>query len=143
MEIKKTKLKISERGQNMAWFAVVLPMMAFFILGILDYMITTSRVMEVIAVADLSAHAGAQEVKVLPNGAVIIDDQASSVAQQYFSAQAPGYVQITRVACGMVSGRPACSVQARVTPAHILVRGDDITVNATGYLVYGATRGDQ
>jgi len=137
------KVKISERGQNIAWFAVVLPMMSFFILGILDYMVTTSRVMEAIAVADLSAHAGAQEVKVLPNGAVIIDDKASSVVEDYFSAQAPGYVQITKVACGMMSGRPACSVQASVRPARILISGDDITVNATGYLVYGATRGDQ
>ena len=140
MEVKR---KISERGQNIAWFAVVLPMMSFFILGILDYMVTTSRVMDAIAIADLSAHAGAQEVKVLPNGAVIIDEEASSVAREYFSAQAPGYVQITRVACGMMAGRPACSVQAKVIPARILIHGDDITVNATGYLVYGATRGDQ
>jgi len=143
MAVKQTRLRISERGQNIAWFAVVLPMMSVFILGILDYMITAARVMEAVAVADLSAHAGAQEVKLLPNGAVIIDEGAASVVREYFSAQAPGYIKITRVGCGMLGGRPACSVQAKVTPANILIRGKDITVNATGYLVYGATRGDQ
>ena len=59
--------KPSERGQSITLFALMLPLMAVFILGLFDYMTTNARAMEAVAVADLSAHAGAQEVRLLPN----------------------------------------------------------------------------
>jgi hypothetical protein len=48
----------SEKGQSITLFALMLPLMAMFILGLFDYMVTSARTMEAVAVADLSAHAG-------------------------------------------------------------------------------------
>lgn len=106
-------------------------------------MVTSSRVMAAIAAADLAAHAGAQEVKVQPNGAIIIDDGASAVAADYFHMQQTSFMSLTAVACGMSNERPSCTVQVKVRSANILIHKGDITVNARGYLVYGVTRPDQ
>ena len=43
----------SEKGQSITLFALMLPLMAVFILGLFDYMVTNARVMEAVAVADL------------------------------------------------------------------------------------------
>jgi hypothetical protein len=48
----------SERGQSVLLFAILMPIMSLFLLGILDYMVTNARVMETVAAADLAAHAG-------------------------------------------------------------------------------------
>ena len=53
------KVKLKERGQSVALFAILMPIMSLFLLGILDYMVTNARVMETVAAADLAAHAGA------------------------------------------------------------------------------------
>ena len=60
----------TEKGQSVALFAILMPIMSLFLLGILDYMVTNARVMETIAAADLAAHAGAQEITVLPDGTI-------------------------------------------------------------------------
>lgn len=140
MEVKH---RISERGQSTAFFALVLPLMSIFILGILDYMVTTARMMEAVAVTDLSAHAGAQEIKVQPDGMLIPSDEAVGVARSYFSDQAPRYIKLSSAWCGELSGRPACVLSASVESAGILLPRQHIKVTAVGYLVYGATRGDQ
>ena len=62
--------KRNERGQSILLFAILMPLMSLFLLGILDYMVTNARVMETVAAADLAAHAGAQEITVLPNGTI-------------------------------------------------------------------------
>ena len=49
------KRKRNERGQSILLFAILMPLMSLFLLGILDYMVTNARVMEAIAVADLAA----------------------------------------------------------------------------------------
>ena len=64
------KHKRNERGQSILLFAFLMPLMALFLLGILDYMVTNARVMETVAAADLAAHAGAQEITVLPDGTI-------------------------------------------------------------------------
>ena len=64
------KLKRNERGQSILLFAILMPLMSLFLLGILDYMVTNARVMETVAAADLAAHAGAQEITVLPDGTI-------------------------------------------------------------------------
>ena len=81
-----TKIKkLSERGQSIMLFAIMLPLMAVFILGLFDYMVTNAHAMEAVAVADLSAHAGAQEVRLLPNGKILSDvPNAQRVARDYF-----------------------------------------------------------
>jgi len=48
----------SEKGQSAAVFAVVVTALVIFVLGVMDYMVTTARAMEAVAIADLSAHAG-------------------------------------------------------------------------------------
>jgi len=68
---KKSAGSRNERGQSVLLFAILMPIMSLFLLGILDYMVTSARVMETVAAADLAAHAGAQEITVLPNGTII------------------------------------------------------------------------
>jgi hypothetical protein len=131
----------SERGQSITLFALMLPLMAVFILGLFDYMTTNARVMEAVALADLSAHAGAQEVRLLPNGKILSDVAAAEeVAYDYFRMQAPSYVQFIDVVCGDSVDRPFCRVTARVNSAGYLFASRPITVHAVGYLAWGITR---
>jgi hypothetical protein len=132
-----------ERGQSVLLFAILMPVMALFLLGILDYMLTNARLMEAVGVADLSAHAGAQEIRVLPDGTIVATGRGAQVAGLYFNAQRPAYVQLQSVSCGRHQGRPACRVEARLRSAGYLLPARWVTVNATGYLAHGVTRGDQ
>lgn len=133
----------SEKGQAIALFAIVLPLMSIFLLGILDYMVTNARLMEAVAVADLSAHAGAQEITVLPDGTIMSTPEGGSVAAAYFYSQAPSYIRMSAVSCGRYQGRPGCWVRAQVQSAGILFPKRWIMVNAIGYLAHGVTREDQ
>jgi hypothetical protein len=133
--------RVSERGQSIALFALMLPLMAVFILGLFDYMVTSARTMEAVAVADLSAHAGAQEIYLLPNGKILSDvPSAERVAADYFRMQTPSYVQLVSVVCGDTVDRPFCRVSARVNSAGYLFASRPITVHAVGYLAWGVTR---
>lgn len=133
----------SERGQSILLFAILLPLMSLFLLGILDYMVTNARVMETVAVADLSAHAGAQEITVLPDGTITATQAGDGIALSYFEAQHPAYAQLVFVSCGRHQGRPACLLEAQTRSAGILLPARWITVRAIGYLAHGVTRGDQ
>ena len=133
----------TQRGQSIVFFALMLPLMAIFLLGILDYMVTSSRVMQGMALADLAAHAGVQEIKVQPNGAIIPDPSASTFATEYFGYAAPKYVTLDSVWCGMKSGGPACVVEAGVESAGILIPRRTIKVTSLAYLAFGVTREKQ
>ena len=136
--------KISEKGQSITLFALMLPLMAVFILGLFDYMVTNARTMEAVGVADLSAHAGAQEIRLLPNGKILSDvPSAERVVTDYFRMQAPSYVQFVSVVCGDTSERPFCRVTARVRSSGYLFPPRPITVHAVGYLAWGVTREQQ
>jgi len=137
------KFNRRERGQSVLFFAILMPIMALFLLGILDYMVTNARVMETVAVADLAAHAGAQEITVLPNGVIIATPRGRSIAAAYFNGQAPQYAHLASISCGRHQGRPACFVRAQVESAGYLLPSRSVTVNAIGYLAHGITRGDQ
>lgn len=132
-----------ERGQSVLLFAVLMPLMSLFLLGILDYMVTGARTMEMVGIADLAAHAGAQEITVLPNGTITATSGGNQIATLYFNAQRPSYSQLTYVSCGRHQGRPACLVTARVRSAGYLLPSRWVTVRAVGYLAHGVTRGDQ
>ena len=131
------------RGQSVLLFAILMPVMSLFLLGILDYMVTNARVMETVAVADLSAHGGAQEIAVLPDGTINVTARGNQVAALYFNAQRPSYTQLVSVSCGRVQNRPACLVQAQTRSAGYLLSARWVTVRAIGYLANGVTRGDQ
>ncbi len=136
--------RVSEKGQSITLFALMLPLMAVFILGLFDYMVTSARTMEAVAVADLSAHAGAQEVHLLPNGKILSDvPSAERIAADYFRMQTPSYVQLVSVVCGDTVERPFCRVSARVNSAGYLFASRPITVHAVGYLAWGVTREKQ
>jgi hypothetical protein len=140
----KMKKKFSEKGQSITLFALMLPLMAVFILGLFDYMVTNARTMEAVAVADLSAHAGAQEIRLLPNGKILSDVPAAErIAADYFRMQSPSYVQFVSVVCGDTSERPFCRVTARVRSAGYLFPSRPVTVHAMGYLAWGVTREEQ
>jgi hypothetical protein len=148
--VEMTKLAIqiplskrTEKGQSAAVFAVVVMALVLFVLGVMDYMITSARNMEAVAVADLSAHAGAQEIKLLPNGVIQETSQGPSVAARYFSMQARSYLRFVNATCGTVQGRPACEVTVQVQSAGILLPQSWMTIRAQGYLANGVTRGDQ
>lgn len=137
------KSSATERGQSVLLFAILLPVMSLFLLGILDYMVTNARTMETVAAADLAAHAGAQEIKVRPDGTITATTAGNGIAAQYFNAQRPASAQLTSVSCGRMQGRPACLVVARTRSAGYLLPARWITVRAIGYLANGVTRGDQ
>jgi hypothetical protein len=135
--------KQKEKGQSAAVFAVVVTALVIFVVGIMDYMITTSRTMEAYGIADLSAHAGAQEVNVLPNGIIQIASNGPAVSAAYYHMQSKSYLQLVNTSCGRVHGEPACEVIVRVHSAGYLIPQHWITVHAVGYMAYGSTRGDQ
>ena len=137
------RLRKSEQGQSALLFAVLLPLMALFLLGILDYMVTNARVMETVAIADLAAHAGAQEITVLPNGVITTTTKGNAIAANYFNSQTSGYIHLSLVSCGRHQDRPACIVRAQVQSAGYLLPRRWVNVNAIGYLAHGVTRGDQ
>ncbi len=120
-----------------------MPIMSLFLLGILDYMVTNARVMETVAAADLAAHAGAQEITVLPDGTITATTAGNGIAANYFNSQRPGSAQLTSVSCGRHQGRPACYVIAQVRSAGYLLPTRWVTVRAIGYLAHGVTREDQ
>ena len=132
-----------EKGQALALFIVILPAILILLLGVIDISIATSRLMDGVAVTDLAAHAGAQEIRILPNGAVEVTENARQVAANYFYRQAPAYVELTSIWCGEKGGRPACVIKARVKTAGLLLGDHFIDFTQVGYLVYGVTRGDQ
>lgn len=137
------KHRRSERGQSILLFAILLPLMSLFLLGILDYMVTNARVMETVAAADLAAHAGAQEITVLPNGVITATTRGNGIAATYFNSQSPAYAHLAFVTCGRHQGRPACVVRAQVESAGYLIPRRMVTISAIGYLAHGVTRGDQ
>jgi Flp pilus assembly protein TadG len=104
------KMAMKERGQSILLFAILMPLMSLFLLGILDYMVTNARVMETVAAADLAAHAGAQEITVLPDGTITATTAGNAIPATYFNAQRPGYAHL-------ISG----SVGIAVIQAHMVV----------------------
>jgi len=136
-------LQKREKGQAVVLFAVVISATVLFFLVILDYMATNARVMETVAVADLAAHAGAQEITVLPDGSLKATDQGKRVAAQYFNAQRPSHAQLLSVSCGQHQERAACMITAQTRSAGYIIPGRWITVRAIGYMAQGVTRGDQ
>jgi Flp pilus assembly protein TadG len=133
-----------EQGQAVTLFAVLIPVAVLFALGVVDYMITNTRVMETVAAADLAAHAGAQRITIRPDGTVeSLPAQAQAVASSYFAAQALTEANLESVSCGLVRNRPACQVSAQVRSSGWLLPKQWISVHAVGYLVYGVTKGDQ
>jgi hypothetical protein len=142
MALKRSR-RISEKGQSIAVFAIMVPLMAIFLIGLLDYMVTNARVMEAVAISDLSAHAGAQEIVVLPDGRIKSTPAGATVATRYFNRQTLSYIHLSGIVCGAFQGRPACRIQAQVRTAGFLFPGQWVTVNAIGYLAHGVTREDQ
>ena len=137
------KLKRNERGQSVLLFAILMPIMSLFLLGILDYMVTNARVMETVAAADLAAHAGAQEITVLPDGTITATAAGNGIAAAYFNSQRPDSAHLASVSCGRHQGRPACFITAQVQSAGYLLSARWVTVRSIGYLAHGVTREDQ
>lgn len=133
----------NERGQSILLFAILMPVMSLFLLGILDYMVTNARVMETVAAADLAAHAGAQEITVLPDGTITATTAGNGIAATYFNSQRGAFAQLISVSCGRQQERPACLVTARACSAGYLLPARWVTVRAIGYFAHGVTRGDQ
>ena len=141
-EVAMKRMK-KESGQSVLLFAVLMPLMSLFLLGILDYMVTGARTMETVGIADLAAHAGAQEIMVLPDGTITATSGGNQIAALYFNAQRPPYTRLSSVSCGQHQGRPACLVVARVRSAGYLIPARWVRVRAIGYLAHGVTREDQ
>ena len=137
------KEKKSERGQAIALFAVLIPVTTLFAMGILEYMVTNARFMETVAAADLAAHAGAQEIRVFPDGSIEATEAGRQVATAYFLVQRPEHSVFAGAICGEFNGRPGCRVQASLQSMGYLLPQRWISVNAIGYLAHGVTRGDQ
>jgi uncharacterized membrane protein len=143
MALTILRLPLKQKGQAMVQFAVFLPVLIILLMIVADTAITSARLMDAVAVSDLAAHAGAQEVKVLPNGKIEPSENAENVAAAYFMQQAPPYVSLVSIVCDVRKGKPACELVVRVHTAGVMVGQNWITVRALGYLAYGVTRDDQ
>ncbi len=143
LEMKKPVPHRREQGQAIVIFTLLVPAMALFLIGILDYMVTNARVMEVVAAADLAAHAGAHEILVNPDGTLANLAEGQAVAELYFRVQAPTEAHLLGIACGQTQGRPACQVWTQMPSAGYLIPQRQIQISAIGYLAPGVTRGDQ
>lgn len=134
----------TESGQAIVLFAIVLAVTTLFALGIIDYMVTNTRVMETLAAADLAAHAGVQTIVIEPDGGLDTESgQAQNVVISYFGAQSPDGAALGSVQCALIEARPACQVTASVQSAGILIPKRWITVSTVGFLAYGVTEDDQ
>ena len=109
----------TQKGQSIVFFALMLPLMAVFLLGILDYMVTSARVMQGMALADLAADAGVQEIKVQPSGAIIPDAAAPIFATEYFGYAAPKYFRLDGMGRFVVRLGACLRLWAVRGPAHL------------------------
>ncbi len=130
-----------QRGQVMVAVVPILAVLTLMAGYALSYGTLTLRAMRVMSIADVSAHAGAMDIHVLPNGKVTGTSHAERTAAEYFNRQAPGYARLQSVQCGVTSQGPYCDVA-------VLVRSDFVfsashVVNVRSVLAYGATRGGQ
>ena len=132
-----------EHGQAVALFAILLPLMSIFAILLMDYMVTTARMMDAVAAADLAAHAGALEITVDPDGTIRTTGAGAQEAAAYFQAQHLQNTQLSGVQCGLFHERPGCQVHAKISTPGFLLPKKWITVNAIGYLAHGVTREDQ
>jgi hypothetical protein len=138
------KPKRLERGQSIFIYAIMLPLMSLFILGLLDYMVTSYRQMEAIAIADLAAHGGAQEIYLRPDGKIMCKvDLAQMVAQDMVVMQRPPYIKFVSAVCGDSMELPFCRVTVQIQSAGYLFPAREIRVHAVGYLDWGVTREKQ
>ena len=135
--------KPRERGQAVALFAILIPLMSIFAVLLMDYMITAARMMDAVAAADLAAHAGALEITVDPDGTIRSTGAGGQIAAAYFQAQHLPHTQLTSVQCGRFHDRPGCQVAAQVATPGFLLPKRWIQVTAQGYLAHGVTREDQ
>jgi hypothetical protein len=143
LALMKPQAAKNERGQTLVLFALLAAVLALLALGVFEYMGTSVRMMEAIAAADLAAHAGAQEVIVLPGGELRSAPGASQAAAYYYGLQARSYMRLASVWCGEIEAEPACEVSVQVRSPGILLPAEWITVRSVGYLAYGITRADQ
>ena len=120
-----------------------MPLISLFLPGILDHMLTNAPVMETVAVADLAAHAGVQEISVLPDGTITAPTADNGIATTHFNSQRPESARLIAVSFGRHQGRPACSVTAQVHSGGYLLPARRVTMHAIGYLAHGVTREDQ
>lgn len=132
-----------ERGQSLTLVALALPAIVLFWLGLLEYAVTTQRVQETVAAADLAAHAGAQAVELTPDGLLRPRPEADRIAADFFQRQHVAHARLAGARCFLADGRPACEVVATTDSAGFLLGRRAIRVRAVGYLAYGVTRSDQ
>ena len=141
-----------ECGQSLVFIALLLPVLVLFMYLLLDYAVATQRVQMVSAAADLGAHAGVQEVTVLPDGSLQPAKQAPVVAQRYFWRNIPATmrtdVAITTVRCGVTQhpragDMPYCRLVAQVKVGGFGLPSRTVSVQSVAYLPYGATREGQ
>jgi len=131
-------------GQAIALFAIILPLAAFFSMVVLDYLVTTTRIMMAVAAADLAAHAGAQEVVTYPDGTLKIDAvNGPTIVAAYWELQQPAHTTAVDIQCGQEENRPMCSITVEVESGGYLLPKRTVTVRAVGYFAHGVTRDQQ
>ena len=129
------------RGQVMVEGTLILAALTLLAAFALSYGTLTLRAMRVMAIADASAHAGAMDVHVLPNGDVTETDRAARTAADYFARQAPAYARLQYVQCGATETGPYCDVAVVVRTDFVFPASHVVQVRSV--LAYGATRGGQ
>lgn len=130
------------RGQVLPYVALALAFLVMVAAFALSYATLSIRVIHVTAIADTAAHAGAMEVRVLPNGKILPSSHAVSTVRRVFYEQAPPYATLQGVQCGLLPTKePYCDVVVSVRSKFLLAAHS--TVRVRSVLAYGVTRSKQ
>ncbi len=143
--LRKKRYNITQQGQILTWWALLLPLAVLLLWAALFYAIGSVRVMATAAAADLAAHAAAQQVAWDVYGRSHPLGDAAAVGARVFERNAPEGAQLHRITC--VSLAPSgvrCVVEASVRlPMATPFGGVEVPIRAVGFLATGATREHQ
>ncbi len=132
--------RCTPKGQVLPFVAITLAALLILILATISYGVLTLRTMRALAAADLAAHAGAMEVRVLPNGQIVPNGRGPHMARNVFLQHQPPHTSLVGVSCGLHARRPFCEVTVRVEGAFW---APDRVVKARALLVQGITQEGQ
>ena len=136
-----------EAGQTLTFVALVVTVLVLFAVFLIDYAKATATAQEAVMAADLAVHAGVQQIMVEPDGDIVPAPNAPDVVKAYFEANKPPGASLTRVQCDTVSINgvdvPHCELTAFFMAGGHIGPARAITIEASAYLPYGATREGQ
>ncbi len=128
------------RGQVLVFVALALTALLMLVMAAISYGTLTWRTMRALTAANLAAHAGTMEVRLLPDGRMVPNGRGPQVAALVFARNQPTHTTWLGATCGLIGERPYCEVRVRVKGAFW---APDRIVRARAVLAWGVTRENQ